>query len=460
MKILHYSLGVPGFRSGGLTKYSMDLMIEEAKFGNEVFLIYPGEMTLSKETFIKRDKIYEGVKIYEIINPLPVPLTNGVKQPELYCANIIEYKSNFKSWIDKEKFDIVHIHTLMGLPIEFIEAINELEISIVYTTHDYYGICPKVNLVRNNGKRCDNNNDYSACYDCCKNGFSYNKIKIMQSKMYRNIKKLSWGRKVISLIKSKDNKKQVDNEASNEYSDFKVSYETQSKYKRLQDYYYDIFNRVDYYHFNSTISKEIYEKYLGDIDGEVISITHANINDNRHIKSFGERLKMIFLGNDSMHKGLSQLLLALESIDTSLENSWLLDIWGVEGESNYSNIVYKGKYSYNMLEVIFGEADLLVIPSMCYETFAFVGLEAYSNGVPVLSTNLVGFNDLIKDGVTGFIVESNTDSLKEKILSIIRDREQLLDVNRNICESTMDFGMESHVEEILELYKKVNGRSI
>ena len=348
----------------------------------------------------------------------------------------------------------------MGLTIEFIEAINELEISIVYTTHDYYGICPKVNLVRNNGKRCDNNNDYSACYDCCKNGFSYNKIKIMQSKMYRNIKKLSWGRKVISLIKSKDNKKQVDNEASNEYSDFKVSYETQSKYKRLQDYYYDIFNRVDYYHFNSTISKEIYEKYLGDIDGEVISITHANINDNRHIKSFGERLKRIFLGNDSMHKGLSQLLLALESIDTSLENSWLLDIWGVEGESNYSNIVYKGKYSYNMLEVIFGEADLLVIPSMCYETFAFVGLEAYSNGVPVLSTNLVGFNDLIKDGVTGFIVESNTDSLKEKILSIIRDREQLLDVNRNICESTMDFGMESHVEEILELYKKVNGRSI
>ena len=58
------------------------------------------------------------------------------------------------------------------------------------------------------------------------------------------------------------------------------------------------------------------------------------------------------------------------------------------------------------------------------------------------------------------MIESNTDSLKEKLLSIIRDREQLLDVNRNICESTMDFGMESHVEEILELYKKVNGRSI
>ena len=460
MKILHYSLGIPGFRSGGLTKYSVDLMIEEIKFGNEVFLIYPGEMTLSKKTFIKRNETYKGVNVYEIINPLPVSLTNGVKQPELYYVNMMKYKNNFKSWIDKEKFDIVHIHTLMGLPMEFIDAIKELEIPIVYTTHDYYGICPKVNLVRNNGTICNNNNEYSACYDCCKNGFSYNKIKIMQSKMYRNIKELNWGKKLIRLIKSKNNKKQVNNKVQNEYSDLKISYETQSKYKRLQDYYYDIFEKVDYYHFNSTISKEIYENYLRDIDGEVISITHSNINDNRHIKIFGDRLKMIFLGNDSMHKGLSQLLLALERIDTSLASLWSLDIWGVEGESNYSNIVYKGKYNYNMLEEIFREADLLVIPSMCYETFAFVGLEAYSNGVPVLSTNLVGFNDLIKDGVTGFIVESNIDSFKDKILSIIKNREQLLDVNRNICESTMDFRMESHVEQILQLYNKVNGRSL
>lgn len=31
MKILHYNLGLPPYRSGGLTKYSTDLMIEQSK---------------------------------------------------------------------------------------------------------------------------------------------------------------------------------------------------------------------------------------------------------------------------------------------------------------------------------------------------------------------------------------------------------------------------------------------
>ena len=34
MKILHYSLGFPPYRSGGLTKFSMDLMREQIR---EVF---------------------------------------------------------------------------------------------------------------------------------------------------------------------------------------------------------------------------------------------------------------------------------------------------------------------------------------------------------------------------------------------------------------------------------------
>ena len=40
MKILHYSLGLPPFRSGGLTKYSMDLINQQAKLGADISLLY------------------------------------------------------------------------------------------------------------------------------------------------------------------------------------------------------------------------------------------------------------------------------------------------------------------------------------------------------------------------------------------------------------------------------------
>jgi len=460
MKILHYSLGIPGFRSGGLTKYSIDLMIEENKTGNDVFLLYPGEMKKSKKSFIKEDKIYNGIKVFELINPLPVPLTNGVSEPDLYYVDRLEFKSYFKNWIGKEKFDIVHIHTLMGLPIEFVDAIKELGIKIVYTTHDYYGICPKVNLVRCDGSICNDNTDYSACYNCCKNGLSYNKIKIMQSKLYRNVKKSNWGKRFISSVKGNINKKEVSSQVINKCDNVEVSNEIKDKYKSLHEYYYNILKKIDYYHFNSNITKKVYENYLGDINGEVISITHSNIKDNRHIKKFNTKLKIIFLGNDSIYKGLNQLITALKGIDKSLENLWSLDIWGAYGESDFSNITYKGKYDYSMLENIFEEADLLVIPSIWHETFGFIGLEAYSYGVPILATKLVGFNDLIQDEITGFIVDADVESIKRKIISLVTDREQLVYVNKNICEIELDFQMEFHVSKILELYKNVNRSSL
>ncbi len=41
-------------------------------------------------------------------------------------------------------------------------------------------------------------------------------------------------------------------------------------------------------------------------------------------------------------------------------------------------------YPYSQLEAIFDNTDLLVAPSLCYETFGFTVLEALSYGVPVL----------------------------------------------------------------------------
>lgn len=37
---LHYSLGLPPYRSGGLTKYCTDLMVEQAKSNDEIFYYF------------------------------------------------------------------------------------------------------------------------------------------------------------------------------------------------------------------------------------------------------------------------------------------------------------------------------------------------------------------------------------------------------------------------------------
>ena len=44
MKILHYSLGFPPYRRGGLTKYCIDLMVTKRKLGHDVAMLWPGDM--------------------------------------------------------------------------------------------------------------------------------------------------------------------------------------------------------------------------------------------------------------------------------------------------------------------------------------------------------------------------------------------------------------------------------
>ena len=57
MNILHYSLGFPPYRRGGMTKYCMDLIDEQKKAGHKVSLLWPGKYKdSSPKCHIKKQK--------------------------------------------------------------------------------------------------------------------------------------------------------------------------------------------------------------------------------------------------------------------------------------------------------------------------------------------------------------------------------------------------------------------
>jgi len=54
MRILHYTLGFPPKRSGGLVEYASSIMIEQSKSGNDVYSLSPGGINiLTRKTYIK-----------------------------------------------------------------------------------------------------------------------------------------------------------------------------------------------------------------------------------------------------------------------------------------------------------------------------------------------------------------------------------------------------------------------
>ncbi|WP_127837088.1 glycosyltransferase [Clostridium prolinivorans] len=454
MKILHYTLGLPPYRSGGLTKYSCDLMIEQANKGEVVYLLYPGHFNLCNKTKIKYNKMYKGIYVYEMINPLPVPLLNGIKDVEKFIeSKDIEV---FKGFINKISPDVIHIHTLMGLPIEFLEAAKDIGIKIIFTTHDYFGICPKVNLITDKGQICNDYCNGAKCVVCNKKAYSIGKIYLMQSRIYKILKNIN-SLKNFALKLKRQRTLNVNQNIENigyvetyEITDF--SYQ----YVKLRNYYLNILQKVDYFHFNSSVAKSEYEKYV-KCKGEIINITHKDIKDNRQEKSFSneKQLRIGYLGPTEKYKGFNLLTNALKALNKEGIENFRLDVYGNKYKLNVdvNNTFFHGKYNYSELRNIFNNIDVLIAPSICKETYGFIVLEAMSYGIPVIVTNCVGAKDLIEDNISGFIVESNENSIKEIIISLMDSKQLLQDVARNLLsiELPLDFG--EHVGRVIELYK-------
>lgn len=401
MKILHYALGFPPYRTGGLTKFCIDLMIQQANEGDIVAMVWPGKIKfVGKKISINRHQnVYiknQNIMSFEIINPLPVPLDEGIENITAYTKNVDN--DAFEELIDNFNPDVIHIHTLMGLHKSFLETAKNKGIRLVFTAHDFFPICPKVTMYKN-GTICKSVKNCEMCAMCNNTALSLNQIKILQSSIYRKFKD--------SLLIKKLRKMHRDEYLSDLYiCDNIQSKRTAEDYKRLRNYYYTLLKLMDIIHYNSELTKRVYELFFHFSNSCIIGITHSDIKDNRKKKHYGDnKLRIRYLGPQSDGKGYYLLKAALDEL-WKKHNRFCLDVHFIPHEiSPYMNI--HDRYDYNELEKIFDDTDVLVVPSIWYETFGFTVLEGLSYGVPVIISDNVGAKDILVKGA-GIIIENMT----------------------------------------------------
>lgn len=421
--ILHYSLGFPPYRTGGLTTFCLDLMIEQKRLGNNVSLLWPGRFNIcKKKVSIKKNKDSFGIASYEIINPLPVPYDEGIINIEDFtkptCIDV------YYSFLNLIKPNIIHIHTFMGLHKEFLEAAHNLGIKICFTVHDFYLICPKVKLFKDK-ENCKTALTCKECPQCNTTALSISKIHLLQSPLYRLLKD--------NLFIKKLRKKHRDTYLSNINSTqkTKIIKSIPKDYIDLRAYYQNMLNYIDIVHYNSSVTKEIFSKYFVTADSRIISISHRNIIDKRSVRTFSSFLKITYLGPQSYAKGYYLLIETLDKLWIK-NKSFVLNIYFEPNEVKPYMHVHQ-HYTYKDLENIFKETDILMAPSLWYETFGFTVLEALSFGVPVLISDNVGAKDIIPDKA-GIIIP-NIDS--DKLLDILQyvNKDTLTEINKYIVDN-------------------------
>lgn len=443
MKILHYALGFPPYRSGGLTKFCVDLMVQQAKEGHIVAMLWPGQMRfVNHEVSIKKHRIEhlkeQDIQSYEVINPLPISFDEGIADIKVFTKDTDT--GVYGKFLEDVQPDVIHVHTLMGLHKSFLQEAKARKIKTVFTTHDFFPICPKVTMFRH-GKICSSVQNCKECGVCNATALGIDKIKILQSPIYRKLKD--------SVVVKKLRKQHRDSYLSESKSDAsRKSVGSGLDYIRLRDYYYSLLKLIDMIHYNSTVTKKVYKSVFELQNNCIVNITHSDIKDNRVKKSFIDgQLRIRYLGPMGSAKGFLLLQEALDEL-WSKRQDFCLDVHFTPIQMKpYINV--HDRYTYSDLKAIFDNTDVLVAPSIWYETFGFTVLEALSYGVPVIISGTVGARDILSKEA-GIIVENITAKKLYEVLDNLTV-EKLEAMNRSIVEKQSIMQIEKMSHQIMQV---------
>lgn len=407
MRVMHYFFGLPPVRNGGLVKYVLDLAKGQRDQGMDVCLVIPGEIRKSKKTVIQKRR-YLGFVCYHVVNPVLVTCGKRIIDMTMLCesGNLDIYIKFLKTTLP----NVIHIHSLMGLHLAFLQAAKQLQIPIIYTTHDYYGICPKCSNFTENSVNC--RKDESACELCMGNITKTSTLKRQHMEYYAWFKRnfivnwLEYSKRILRLkwwLRGKKKKSLVP--LSNENIHLTIN-----SFKILSNHYKKMFSYITFFHFNSSQAEEVYKMSLENIEGKVINISNCSVADNRKIRSYKKTLKLAYLSNRQTIKGYEVLMDTLDRLYNDGYHSFECHIYCNEDRFGIPYLRTHKPYTERSLQKVYENMDVLIVPSLWKETFGMVALEAISYGVPVILSENVGAKDIFESnhGI-GIIVDMEHD---------------------------------------------------
>lgn len=188
----------------------------------------------------------------------------------------------------------------------------------------------------------------------------------------------------------------------------------------------------------------------------------SNIRLNNRVYRAGDKICFGYIGNLAVHKGVHVLVSAFASLNSSSSNliifgsgqgAYIKHLEKIAGETE---VKFKGVFQSQELGNVFNQIDVLVAPSICYETYSFVVHEALASEVPVITSNLGGMAEQIQDGVNGFTFQpGSVQELRARMQAIVDDPTLLNNMKTHIRMETFVPNIEQEAYSYSQIYKLI-----
>ncbi len=439
---------LPGY-SHGTENYTYYLSKELQKISNVYVFCREEGNFLGKG--LSEDKLFDGLPVRRLYhNPLPT-------FEATYRNSFVD--EEFERFLDEIKPDIVHFQHLVRLSASMVEIAKRRGIPAILTLHDFWFLCPQIQLLTNDNRACSGPDSNAKCANCEKIFYTYGKLECSETRNDSKANFFKYPPEPLKTIKKLVPSKIKTALKEKFYKTHPATAPiTPDMIEKRSRFLRDILDKVDVI---LAPSKFLREKFIGYgiAKNRIVHLGHgighkplANFS-----KEFSNRFRFGFVGGGAEHKGIRVLLKAFNKI---IKDNVVLSIFGPYSSSHLhklrkelrmdSRITFHGPFNNREISSVFSKFDVLVYPSIWYENQPIAILEALLARIPVITSNLGGMSELVQDGATGLLFEAgNPEDLYQKMASVI-DNPQLV---RKLSETPRQVKtIEKNAEELNEIY--------
>jgi glycosyltransferase involved in cell wall biosynthesis len=173
-----------------------------------------------------------------------------------------------------------------------------------------------------------------------------------------------------------------------------------------------------------------------------------------------EKITLLYVGRLGARKGLDLALRALHEADnediefviagTGRHNESLRD--SVQQLDIDEQVQFLGYVPEEELPVLYSSADVFVLPSR-YEGFGLVLLEAMACGTPVIGADAGGIPTVIQNGVDGYVVARDENSIAKNFEQMARQENQRERMKKQALLSAESHSWDQTVEKTERIYQ-------
>jgi glycosyltransferase involved in cell wall biosynthesis len=323
-----------------------------------------------------------------------------------------------KQLIEKHRPDLVHVHNFWYLisPSIFF-ACNDLNVPVVQTVHNYRMFCANGLLLRNNApcNLCVGKKPWrGAAYGCYKNSRIYSLPIVISQYLHQIIK--TWDNKVNAFIVPSVflKNKLIESGLTKEKIFVKPHFTEEKKYTKEKPQNSGVF-----------IGRISAEKGMETLVNAVMKLRESEIKD----------FSITLVGEGP----------AMPSLAKKVK------------EGKVSGLRFLDKLSHEESMKVLKRSRFLVIPSICYETFSKVAIEAFSCGKPVIASKSGALQDIVFDRKTGFIVKPNDYcDLASKMASLTKNDALCAKMGEHaLAEYYEKYTAINNYKQLMEIYSYV-----